>query len=80
MAKAEVASTLDAPVLDRLHRLVDGGHFPNRRQAIAVAVTAKLDRLERRGLAAECAKLDPVAERALADEGSGADVAAWPAY
>ncbi len=80
MAKAKVAVTLDAPVLDRLDRLVVGGHFPNRSQAIEVAVTEKLDRLERRRLAEECAKLDPAAEQALADEGLGPDAAAWPVY
>lgn len=80
MAKAKVAVTLDVPVLDRLDRLVDGGYFPNRSQAIEVAVTEKLDRLERRRLAEECAKLDHAAEQALADQGLGADAAAWPAY
>ncbi|MEK6687353.1 MAG: ribbon-helix-helix domain-containing protein [Gemmatimonadota bacterium] len=80
MAKAKVAVTLDGPVLDRLDRLVEGGHFPNRSQAIEVAVTEKLDRLEHRSLAAECAKLDPAAEQALAEEGLGADGATWPAY
>lgn len=80
MRKAKVAVTLDAPLLDRLDRLVDSGHFPNRSQAIELAVTEKLDRLERRRLAAECAKLDPVAEQALAEEGLGTDGASWPAY
>jgi hypothetical protein len=40
----------------------------------------KLERLEHRRLAAECAKLDPVSEQALAEEGLGGDLAAWPAY
>jgi Arc/MetJ-type ribon-helix-helix transcriptional regulator len=80
MAKAKIAVTLAAPVLDRLDRVVHGGLFPNRSQAIEAAVTEKLDRMERRRLAVECAKLDPVAEQALADEGLGADAAAWPAY
>jgi Arc/MetJ-type ribon-helix-helix transcriptional regulator len=80
MPKAKVAVTLDAPLLDRLDRLVDRGHFPNRSQAIELAVTEKLDRLERRRLAVECAKLDPVAEQALAEECLGTDGASWPAY
>lgn len=80
MPKAKIAVTLDGPVLDRLDRVVHGGQFPNRSQAIEIAVTEKLDRLDRRRLAAECAKLDPAAEQALADEGLGTDVAAWPAY
>ncbi len=68
------AQVAEAQDLDRLDRLVDGGHFPNRSQAIEVAVTEKLDRLERQGLGEECAKLDPAAEQALGDEGLGADV------
>ncbi len=80
MAKSKIAVTLDGPLLTRLDRLVEGGHFPNRSQAIEVAVMEKLDRLEHRRLAAECAKLDPAAEQAIAEEGLGADAAAWPAY
>ncbi len=80
MAKAKIAVTLDGPVLHRLDRIVDGGLFPNRSQAIEAAVMEKLDRLEHRRLAAECAKLDPAAEQALADEGLGEDVSTWPAY
>lgn len=80
MPKAKIAVTLDTPILDRLDRVVDGGLFPNRSQAIEAAVTEKLDRLERRRLAAECAKLDPTAEQAMAEEGLGADLAAWPGY
>ncbi len=80
MAKAKIAVTLDGPVLTRLDRVVDGGAFPNRSQAIEAAVMEKLDRLEHRRLAAECAKLDPAAEQVMAEEGLGADAAAWPAY
>jgi Arc/MetJ-type ribon-helix-helix transcriptional regulator len=80
VAKTKIAVTLDGVALARLDRLVDGGVFPNRSQAIEVAVLEKLDRLEHRRLAAECAKLDPAAEQALADEGLGADGAAWPPY
>ena len=80
MPKAKVAVTLDGTILERLDRLVHGGHFPNRSQAIEVAVTEKLERLERRRLAKECAKLDPAAEQALAEEGLGVDAVAWPAY
>jgi Arc/MetJ-type ribon-helix-helix transcriptional regulator len=80
MAKAKIAVTLDGPLVSRLDRLVDGGVFPNRSQAIEAAVVEKLERLERRRLAVECAKLDPAAEQAMAEEGFGADAAAWPAY
>jgi Arc/MetJ-type ribon-helix-helix transcriptional regulator len=80
MPKAKVAVTLEGRVLARLDRLVQGGAFPNRSQAIEVAVTEKLDRLERRRLAEECARLDPREEQELAEQGLGADAAAWPAY
>src|SRR5262249_444344 len=71
MAKAKVAVTLDRETLRRVDRLVQDAHYPNRSQAIEAAVTAHLERLEHRRLADECAKLDPVAERAMAEEGLG---------
>lgn len=79
MAKAKIAVTLDELVLHRLDRIVQVGLFPDRSQAIEVAVMEKLDRLEHRRLAAECAKLDPNAEQAMAEEGLGEDMSAWPA-
>jgi len=80
MAKAKIAVTLDGPVLTRLDRAVHDGIFRNRSQAIEVAVVEKLERLEHRRLAAECAKLDRATEQALTDEGLGADTDAWTAY
>ncbi len=80
MPKTKIAVTLDGPMLHRLDRVIDGGLFPNRSQAIEAAVMEKLERLEHRRLAVECAKLDPAAEQALADEGLHDDMAAWPAY
>jgi Arc/MetJ-type ribon-helix-helix transcriptional regulator len=80
MPKAKVAVTLDERTLRRVDRLVRDARYPNRSQAIEAAVTEQLDRLERRRLAEECAKLDPVAERALAEEGLGSDLAEWPEY
>ena len=80
MPKAKVAVTLDTHTLRRVDRLVREARYPNRSQAIEVAVAEQLDRLERRRLVEECAKLDPVAERAMAEEGLGADAAGWPEY
>jgi len=80
MAKAKVAVTLDSSTLDRLDKLVAAARFANRSQAIEIAVEEKLERLERRRLAEECAKLDPDAEQALADQGLEADAEAWPEY
>lgn len=80
MAKTKVAVTLDTQTVRRVDRLVQDARYPNRSQAIEAAVTAQLERLERRRLAEECGKLDPAAERALAEEGFDPDAAAWPEY
>ena len=66
--------------LRRVDRLVRDGRYPNRSQAIEAVISPQLDRLERRQLIQECAKLDPAEERTLADEGSVADVSEWPEY
>lgn len=80
MAKTKVAVTLDTRTVLRVDRLVRNARYPNRSQAIEAAVAEQLDRLEHRRLAEECAKLDPSAERAMAEEGLGADARTWPAY
>ena len=80
MGKSKVAISLDASTLNRLDKLVQKQVFPNRSQAIQEAVAEKLARLERSRLAQECAKLDPVFEKALAEEGLSEDLAEWPEY
>jgi metal-responsive CopG/Arc/MetJ family transcriptional regulator len=80
MPKTKVAVTLDAKLVERLDRLVRQAQFPNRSQAIENALQEKLARLDRTRLARECAQLDPHQERALAEEGMGSELAAWPAY
>ena len=80
MAKTKVAVTLDTRTLRRVDRLVKDARYPNRSQAIEAAVSGQLDRLERRRLAEECAKLNPAAEQLLADEGLGVDEGSWPEY
>ncbi len=80
MAKTKVAVTLDTQTVRRVDRLVRDARYPNRSQAIEAAVAAQLERLAGRRLSEECAKLDPAAERAIAEEGLGTDAAAWPEY
>ncbi|MHC4818663.1 MAG: ribbon-helix-helix domain-containing protein [Planctomycetota bacterium] len=80
MAKSKVAITLDGRLLDRLDRLVAKEAFGSRSHAIQVAVEEKLERLERSRLARECSKLDRVFEKALAEEGLGAEGDEWPEY
>ncbi|MBI1723721.1 MAG: ribbon-helix-helix protein, CopG family [Gemmatimonadetes bacterium] len=80
MAKTKVAVTLDAKLVGRLDSLVRQAQFPNRSQAVEAALVEKLARLDRTRLARECAKLDPEAERALAEESMGKELASWPDY
>jgi len=80
MGRSKVAISLDESTLNRLDKLVRKQVFPNRSQAIQEAVAEKLARLERSRLAQECAKLDPVFEKALAEEGLSEDLAEWPEY
>ena len=80
MTRAKVAVSLDEGLLNRLDRLVSKAVFPNRSQAIQVAVEEKLERLERSRLARECAKLDPDYEKSIAEEGLSEDLSGWPEY
>ena len=79
MAKTKVAVSIDAELLTMLDELVARRQFPNRSQAMEIALAEKLDRLGRDRLARECAKLDPDEERRMADEGLG-DIDEWPVY
>jgi metal-responsive CopG/Arc/MetJ family transcriptional regulator len=80
MPKAKIAIALNTKTLRRLDALVDQAGFPSRSQAVEAAIEEKLARLDRTRLARESAKLDAAFEKALAEEGLGADVAAWPEY
>jgi Arc/MetJ-type ribon-helix-helix transcriptional regulator len=80
MSSVKVAITIDHDNLIRVDKLVSKGIFPSRSRAIADAVAEKLTRMERGRLAVECAKLDPASEQALADEGLGSELGAWPEY
>lgn len=80
MPSVKVAITLDRDTLRRVDSLVQRRVFPNRSRAIQIALQEKIERIEGNRLAAECAKLDPGFERALADEGLGQDADAWPEF
>ena len=69
MPAKKITVSLEARVLSRLDRLIKSRVFPNRSKAVQQAVEEKLARMDRIRLARECAKLDPRAERALAEEG-----------
>jgi Arc/MetJ-type ribon-helix-helix transcriptional regulator len=80
MSVAKIAVSIDEGALARVDRLVREGKFPSRSRLIQDAVAEKLERMGKTRLAAECAKLDPEFERALADEGLSEESAVWPEY
>ena len=67
MATAKVAVTLEEKTLERLDQLISKRVFANRSRAIQQAVEEKLERIDRRRLSRECAKLDPSFEKAVAE-------------
>ena len=80
MSVTKVTISLDPKLVGRVDHLVKARVFASRSQAIQAAVEEKLTRLEKTRLAQECAKLDPPAEQALADEGLAAEIEQWPVY
>jgi len=80
MAASKIAITIDDKLLKQLDIMVKSKVYPNRSKAIQEAVADKLQRLERTRLAQECAKLDPVYEQNLAEEGLAMEMDEWPEY
>ena len=80
MRFSKVAISIKKETLEHLDQLVKDKVFPSRSRAIQEAIQEKLARLERTRLAKECAKLDPAAEQALADEGLSNALQEWPEY
>lgn len=80
MRFAKVAISVARETLEHLDRLVAENVFPSRSRAIQEAIQEKLARLARTRLAEECAKLNPLAEQALADEGLSEALQEWPEY
>ena len=80
MPKTRLTVSLETSIVQRMDALVARRLFPSRSSAIETALLAKLDRMSGSRLATECAKLDPVRERALADEGASDDIQAWTTY
>lgn len=79
MSAAKIAISIEARSLQQVDQLVREGLFPNRSRLIQSAVSEKLERLHGGRLARECAKLDPVEEKATAEELLVGEVE-WPAY
>jgi Arc/MetJ-type ribon-helix-helix transcriptional regulator len=80
MSVAKITISIDENLLTRLDILVRSHIFSNRSQAVQSAVEEKIARLTRSRLAQECAKLDPLEEQSLAEEGLAAEAAEWPPY
>jgi metal-responsive CopG/Arc/MetJ family transcriptional regulator len=80
MSKTKVAVTIDTQLLAQLDNLVIEKLYPSRSRAIQEAVQEKIERLNRNRLARESAKLDPLFEQALAEEGLSEDLDEWPGY
>jgi len=80
MATAKIAITIEENILNRLDLLVKSHTFPNRSKAIQEAVKEKLNKIEKNRLEAECSKLNPEFEQALADEGISTEIDEWPEY
>ncbi len=79
MPTAKIAISIDPDDLEELDALVRRGVGASRSGLIRDAVREKLQRLKHVRLAQECAKLDPVAERAEAEVWSSGE-AEWPEY
>jgi metal-responsive CopG/Arc/MetJ family transcriptional regulator len=80
MTRTKIAITLDTDTLIRLDHLIKEQGFPSRSKVIREAISTKIEQLERSRLATECAKLDQVFEKALAEEGLSGELAGWPEY
>jgi metal-responsive CopG/Arc/MetJ family transcriptional regulator len=80
MSVAKIAITLDETLLRKVDRMVQGKVYPNRSKAIQWAVEEQIQRYDHGRLARECAKLDPVQERGIAEEGISMEAEQWPHY
>ena len=80
MRTSKIAITIDQATLKELDRLVRERRFASRSGAIQEAVQEKIERLKRKRLARECAKLDPEEEKRMAEEGFAENMRSWPAY
>jgi metal-responsive CopG/Arc/MetJ family transcriptional regulator len=80
MGKTKIAITLDEQYIDQLDTFVSKHIFQNRSQAIQEAVKEKLARMKRTRLAKECAKLDPVFEKQMTNEGLTEALSQRPEY
>jgi Arc/MetJ-type ribon-helix-helix transcriptional regulator len=80
MSSAKIAITLDSYLVKRVDHMIKERIFPNRSKAIQDALKEKIERMDKRRLERECAKLDPEYEQKFADEGLHSEMMTWPEY
>jgi metal-responsive CopG/Arc/MetJ family transcriptional regulator len=80
MPNSRVIISIEKTTLEQLDRLVHDNVFPSRSRAIQEAVEEKLSRLKKTRLAEECAKLNPEAEQAMAEETLSEELSQLPGY
>lgn len=80
MNVAKVTISIDQNLLNNIDRLVKSNVFASRSQALQVAIQEKIVRLNKTRLLQEAAKLDPIIEQSLADEGLASELSTWPEY
>lgn len=69
----KIAITIDEQLLAEVDALVTAGVYPNRSQAISLALEEKRDFLRQKRFEIECNKLDPQEEREFAEWGGFED-------
>lgn len=80
MSIAKVTVSIDSNLLKKVDYLVKSKVFPNRSQAIQIAVQEKVSKIDQNRLAIECEKLDKVQEQTMADFGLASEVSEWQEY
>jgi Arc/MetJ-type ribon-helix-helix transcriptional regulator len=78
MSTAKVAISVDEELLAAVDMWVEQGLYPNRSQAVQAALREKNARLKRNRLHEALKLVDPVEERALAEEWLEGEE--WPEY
>ncbi len=81
MPTSKIAITIDENVLRQLDLLVKSNLFSNRSQLVREAIAEKLMRIgKQKRFIRECSKLDPEAERKMAEEWFESEISEWPEY
>ena len=80
MSIAKVTVSIELKLLKKVDYLVKTNVFPNRSQAIQIAVQEKVSKIDQNRLTRECAKLDKIQEQEMADFGLVSEVSEWLEY